>query len=181
MFGLLVLCVCSLCIFFFLMIRRPPRSTRTDTLFPYTTLFRSNVTIDSLSRRSAIATFGIGAAAMTMNEASAQTPTAVRTAVPAFAGNHQVKPLRFDPARLDGLSERLITSHHENNYAGSVKALNMIETRIAAAHADPALPPVVYGGLKREELHRTGPVVLRSDERRVGKECVITCKSRMVR
>src|SRR3546814_20472142 len=29
------------CIFFFLMIRRPPRSTRTDTLFPYTTLFRS--------------------------------------------------------------------------------------------------------------------------------------------
>src|SRR3546814_3340056 len=30
-----------LIIFFFLMIRRPPRSTRTDTLFPYTTLFRS--------------------------------------------------------------------------------------------------------------------------------------------
>src|SRR3546814_4781179 len=28
-------------IIFFLMIRRPPRSTRTDTLFPYTTLFRS--------------------------------------------------------------------------------------------------------------------------------------------
>src|SRR3546814_9132063 len=28
---------------FFLMIRRPPRSTRTDTLFPYTTLFRSPV------------------------------------------------------------------------------------------------------------------------------------------
>src|SRR3546814_7782601 len=35
--------LCSLfCFFFFLMIRRPPRSTRTDTLFPYTTLFRSN-------------------------------------------------------------------------------------------------------------------------------------------
>src|SRR3546814_12859003 len=33
---------CSECVFiFFLMIRRPPRSTRTDTLFPYTTLFRS--------------------------------------------------------------------------------------------------------------------------------------------
>src|SRR3546814_11966753 len=29
--------------FFFLMIRRPPRSTRTDTLFPYTTLFRSQM------------------------------------------------------------------------------------------------------------------------------------------
>src|SRR3546814_9723340 len=32
----------ALCVFFFLMIRRPPRSTRTDTLFPYTTLFRSD-------------------------------------------------------------------------------------------------------------------------------------------
>src|SRR3546814_8474329 len=31
----------STLLFFFLMIRRPPRSTRTDTLFPYTTLFRS--------------------------------------------------------------------------------------------------------------------------------------------
>src|SRR3546814_18197996 len=30
-------------LFFFLMIRRPPRSTRTDTLFPYTTLFRSAI------------------------------------------------------------------------------------------------------------------------------------------
>src|SRR3546814_20677702 len=46
----MLICVCFsfafLCIFyyifvFFLMIRRPPRSTRTDTLFPYTTLFRS--------------------------------------------------------------------------------------------------------------------------------------------
>src|SRR3546814_20964481 len=32
---------CLLFVFFFLLIRRPPRSTRTDTLFPYTTLFRS--------------------------------------------------------------------------------------------------------------------------------------------
>src|SRR3546814_14273039 len=34
-------CVSCHSFFFFLMIRRPPRSTRTDTLFPYTTLFRS--------------------------------------------------------------------------------------------------------------------------------------------
>src|SRR3546814_15943659 len=35
-------CLFVICVsFFFLMIRRPPRSTRTDTLFPYTTLFRS--------------------------------------------------------------------------------------------------------------------------------------------
>src|SRR3546814_10977712 len=34
-----------LSVFFFLMIRRPPRSTRTDTLFPYTTLFRSDLAV----------------------------------------------------------------------------------------------------------------------------------------
>src|SRR3546814_12365547 len=32
--------------FFFLRIRRPPRSTRTDTLFPYTTLFRSQQAVE---------------------------------------------------------------------------------------------------------------------------------------
>src|SRR3546814_7400965 len=39
---LYTLCVFVRMLLFFLMIRRPPRSTRTDTLFPYTTLFRSN-------------------------------------------------------------------------------------------------------------------------------------------
>src|SRR3546814_13763597 len=44
---------CVLCIlFFFLIIRRPPRSTRTDTLFPYTTLFRSFLARDDHERRS---------------------------------------------------------------------------------------------------------------------------------
>src|SRR3546814_15355228 len=38
---------------FFLMIRRPPRSTRTDTLFPYTTLFRSRAGLDRRPRRRA--------------------------------------------------------------------------------------------------------------------------------
>src|SRR3546814_19437777 len=44
----------------FLMIRRPPRSTRTDTLFPYTTLFRSTVTPD----RAALARYGLSVAAV---------------------------------------------------------------------------------------------------------------------
>src|SRR3546814_13106984 len=35
--------------FFFLMLRLPPRSTRTDTLFPYTTLFRSSTKIDAIT------------------------------------------------------------------------------------------------------------------------------------
>src|SRR3546814_15064465 len=43
-YSLVMVCRCIslvFMVFFFLMIRRPPRSTRTDTLFPYTTLFRS--------------------------------------------------------------------------------------------------------------------------------------------
>src|SRR3546814_17566154 len=43
MLCVVVFVECCYVIFFFLMIRRPPRSTRTDTLFPYTTLFRSAV------------------------------------------------------------------------------------------------------------------------------------------
>src|SRR3546814_2539927 len=42
--------LCYFVVFFFLMIRRPPRSTRTDTLFPYTTLFRSH-DVDLSDRR----------------------------------------------------------------------------------------------------------------------------------
>src|SRR3546814_10387989 len=41
MFVYITVNSCMLFVCFFLMIRRPPRSTRTDTLFPYTTLFRS--------------------------------------------------------------------------------------------------------------------------------------------
>src|SRR3546814_6634217 len=37
------MCCQFVVLFFFLMIRRPPRATRTDTLFPYTTLFRSRL------------------------------------------------------------------------------------------------------------------------------------------
>src|SRR3546814_14188175 len=47
-------------LFFFLMIRRPPRSTRTDTLFPYPTLFRSVVPHQQHHRRIVEAAFGVG-------------------------------------------------------------------------------------------------------------------------
>lgn len=117
----------------------------------------------NLTRRNAlVGTLAATAAAGASRAAAGTAPmsAAVPAAVPAFGGGHQIKPLRFDPAKLDGLSEKLIRSHWENNYQGSVKALNMVETRLAGALADQNLPPVIYGGLKREELHRTGSVVL---------------------
>jgi Fe-Mn family superoxide dismutase len=68
--------------------------------------------------------------------------------------------MRFDAAKLKGLSERLIRSHWENNYGGAIKALNTIERRLGAMLADKDIPPFVYGDLKREELVRTGSVIL---------------------
>ncbi len=112
----------------------------------------------NLTRRGAIGVAAAGAtAAVLPTGASAQ---AEPRPVPAFSGDHQPKPLKFDPAKLTGLSEKLVTSHWQNNYQGSVRALNLVEHRLAAAMADPDFPAVIYGGLKREELHRTGSVIL---------------------
>lgn len=119
--------------------------------------------MDKISRRSVMGSMASGVAGLAAAGAGAsvgaQTAPAP-TAPLALSGMHKVKPLKFNPAKLDGLSERLIQSHWENNYQGSVRALNMIEGRLAAAMADKDFPPLAYGGLKREELHRTGSVVL---------------------
>jgi superoxide dismutase, Fe-Mn family len=114
-----------------------------------------------VSRRTAMGTVAAGTAGLAATAPIAAAQVAgTPTALPAFAANHQPKPLAFDPAKLDGLSERLIRSHWENNYQGSVKALNLVETRLSAALADPDFPALIYGDIKREQLHRTGSVVL---------------------
>src|SRR3546814_15449204 len=51
---------------FFLMIRRPPRSTRTDTLFPYTTLFRSAQAAPAAMATSTVAAYSSGRIAVFM-------------------------------------------------------------------------------------------------------------------
>lgn len=116
-----------------------------------------------ISRRKAIGGIAVGLAAGAAANPAAAQPAAVSEPLkptPAFSATHQPRPLAFDPATLDGLSEKLIRSHWANNYQGSVKALNMIEGRLASAMADKDFPAAAYGGLKREELHRTGSVVL---------------------
>ena len=49
---------------------------------------------------------------------------------PAYRGEHSIRPLPFDPTKLKGLSEKLLTSHHDNNYAGAVKRLNLIQQQL---------------------------------------------------
>src|SRR4051812_50162729 len=72
---------------------------------------------------------------------------------------HSVAPLPFKPPRLDGLSERLLASHYENNYGGALRRLNAIDKRLK--EFDWAAAPVFdVNGLKREELIAAGSVIL---------------------
>jgi Fe-Mn family superoxide dismutase len=77
----------------------------------------------------------------------------------SFESDTTLKPLAFDPARLNGISERLIRSHWENNYGGSVKALATVNKKLSEALANKDTPPFIYNDLKREHLVRTGSVV----------------------
>jgi len=73
--------------------------------------------------------------------------------------NYEMKPLPCDPARVKGLSEKLIVSHYENNYGGAVKRLNAIAAQVS--QLDFATAPVfVVNGLKREELIATNSMIL---------------------
>jgi Fe-Mn family superoxide dismutase len=104
-------------------------------------------------RASATAAVAAGAASTLKAQETVAIPSAFTT--PAVQ-----KPLSFDPTAIEGLSERLLTSHWQNNYGGSVNALNAIKQRLAAALADDAVQAFVYNDLKREHLLRTGSVVL---------------------
>ncbi len=93
-------------------------------------------------------------------EAISESNNVPSSVASAFAANHEIKPLAFDPAKLEGLSEKLMRSHWENNYGGSVKALNAVKQKLAAFLDDASLPAYIYNDLKREHLMRTGSVVL---------------------
>jgi Fe-Mn family superoxide dismutase len=69
---------------------------------------------------------------------------------PALAGKHEMAPLPFAPGSLNGLSEKLMTSHHENNYGGAVKNLNRVEQELAKINSD--APPFVVAALREREL-----------------------------
>jgi len=106
-----------------------------------------------------LAVIGTGAALASClggDTARAEEPPVQRP--PAYRGEHTVKPLPFDPGKLKGLSEKLLTSHHQNNYAGAVKRLNLIEQQLGSLPADAA--PYQVGSLKREELLATNSMLL---------------------
>ncbi len=72
---------------------------------------------------------------------------------------YSMKPLPCDPQRINGMSERLIVSHYENNYGGAVKRLNVIDEQLAQLDYDKA-PVFVINGLKREQLIAMNSMIL---------------------
>ena len=77
-----------------------------------------------------------------------------------FDHQHTPVPLPFDPKALNGISEKLVQSHWANNYIGSVNALNSVRGKLTQALSDASTPAYLYNGLKREQLLRTGSVIL---------------------
>src|SRR3546814_20602450 len=110
------------------MIRRPPRSTRTDTLFPYTTLFRS---LRDESRR---------------HIAALQDRYAAETGVPGLKIRH-------------------------NNVLGYY-------IEVTPRHADRMGVQYIHRQTMANAMRYATPELSRSEERRVGKECVSTCRTR---
>jgi len=71
----------------------------------------------------------------------------------------RIQPLPFDAAALRGLSEKLLRSHHQNNYGGAVKRLNAIRAQLSEL---PFATTAGFqlNGLKREELIATNSMLL---------------------
>jgi Fe-Mn family superoxide dismutase len=109
------------------------------------------------TRRDVMGAATVVAAAMT----AAALPSAAR-AQPASGGpkmEYAIKKLPFDPAKVKGLSEKLLVSHYENNYSGAVKRLNAITAQLASLDVA-AAPVFVVNGLKREELIAANSMII---------------------
>src|SRR3546814_3554152 len=167
------------------MIRRPPRSTRTDTLFPYTTLFRSWCVEQNPTKRRARLNF-----------------TAEGSDVPLVSGISHSCGIGGLPAhRLMGRHETLLNllrmQHHRyrplnldasyywgiNFVKGTPFQMHKLCEKCIFLRASPAKSMLVSGGhVSRSPNEQprtlTETNLFRSEERRVGKECVSTCRSR---
>lgn len=103
-----------------------------------------------LDRRAALALALAGAAALAATgSASAQ----------AAAGAPKPRPLPFDATKIPGLSEKILTSHHDNNYVGAVNRIGAIQGELAKLDMTKA-PGFMLNGLKREELLAINSMIL---------------------
>src|SRR6266436_1288975 len=95
----------------------------------------------------------VGGAAIAQTSDKAGGPA---TRGDAFVGKHVIQPLPFDPKKLSGFSEKLLVSHHDNNYGGAVKNLNKVETELSQV----GTPGFIVSGLEAAKLKFTNSMIL---------------------
>jgi Fe-Mn family superoxide dismutase len=81
-----------------------------------------------------------------------------RAKTPPGLGRHAPALLPFKAGSLTGISEKMITSHHDKNYAGAVKNLNKVETDLSLLKAD--APGYLVVGLRERQLTFFNSMVL---------------------
>jgi len=114
----------------------------------------------NLERRNFIQSAGLlagAAAATSLIEQPAVAQSAQQTGVKPMT--YEAKPLSLDPKTINGISEKVLVSHYENNYVGAVKRLNAIGAQLADLDFTKA-PNFVINGLKREELIAANSMIL---------------------
>src|SRR3546814_46217 len=188
------------------MIRRPPRSTRTDTLLPYTTLFRSVPqplsTVNSMKtnrpyRILLTLLIGIGLSVSINTNLSAQsnsqTQSSTQTEAPFVPGEKLHYKIRygFINAANGTLSVAPSSRKFNGNKAYHLKAEGKTISAVALfmkvknryesyINTETLLPYLFTESVKKGSYTRDSYVHFdrRSEERRGGKECVRTCRSR---
>src|SRR3546814_15795115 len=142
----IVVLMCLFCFFFVLLIRLPPRSTRTDTLFPYTTLFRSLCPLRG------------GLASCPVQSRPGRAPLASdRSPAPQY---RYIRGIGFRPAPecRGACNQHILSCCHGSRRCAGVNTTVYFQADILACLVD----HLAHGSTK---------------ERRVGKECVSTCRA----
>jgi len=109
----------------------------------------------SMHRRDLFVAGAASGAALLLARPSLAAPTKKLGVAP---GKHEPVPLGFKASSLTGISDKMISSHHDKNYAGAVKNLNKVELDIAALKAD--APGYLVAGLRDKELTYFNSMVL---------------------
>ncbi len=113
-----------------------------------------------IERRDFIKSVGLVAGIAATSALSHSTANAQGAPLPgARPMAYEIKPFTLDPKSVKGISEKILISHYENNYAGAVKRLNAIAAQLAELDFAKA-PNFVINGLKREELVAMNSMIL---------------------
>ncbi len=103
-----------------------------------------------IPRRSLAVGAGLLVGAMVSRAQAQQRQEEAQQLASANTPSLRAQPLPFNPDRIPGLSAKLLNSHHDNNYAGTVKRLNSIAEQLVKLDFA-STPPFQLNGLKREE------------------------------